>query len=200
MIDKISKLKEQADALMKLKGNTKGSELLTLRKYVETKYGKEGIEKLEKAMAELGYPLIFDEIKPTYWYPEALNDLAMIVAKEIFEWKDLFEFGYNSPVFSFGVKVLVRFLPLPLFLKEFPNVWRKFVDVGEIEIPDFSLEKKYVIVWLKDYKFHPDMCRYFEGFFLRVSEYFIKSEKVTIEETKCSFQGDPYHEFIVRWK
>jgi len=200
MIDNISKLKEEADALMKLEGKTKGSELLTLKKYIEMKYGKEGIAKLEQTMADLGYPIKLEKINPAYWYSEALNDLTMIVAKEIFNWKDLFEFGYHSPVFSFGVKVLIKFLPLPLFLKEFPHVWQKLVDVGKIEIPDFSLEKKYVIVWLKDYKFHPEMCRYFEGFFLRMSEYFIKSEKVTIEETKCNFRGDSYHEFIARWK
>lgn len=193
-------LKKEADRLMKIKGNTKGSELLTLKKYIEAKYGKEKVEELEKKMAELGYPLNFDEIKPAHWYSEGLNDLAMIVAKEIFNWKDLFEFGYNSPVFSFGVKVFIKFLPLSLFLKEFPGIWRRFVDVGAIEIPQFSEKEKYVIVWLKDYKFHPEMCRYFEGFFLKVSEYFIKSEKITIKETKCMFKEAPYHEFVVRWE
>ncbi len=193
------KLKKEARELMKIKGNTKGSELLTLKKYIEARYGKEGVEELEKKMAELGYPLNFNEIKPNRWYLEALNDLAMIVAKEIFGWPDLFEFGYNSPAFSFGIRILIKFLPLPLFLKEFPKVWRKFVDVGAIEIPRFSEKEKYVIVWLKDYKFHPQMCRYFEGLFLRMSEFFIKSKKITIEETKCVFKGDNFHEFIVKW-
>jgi hypothetical protein len=192
--------KEEADRLMKIKGKTKGSEFLTLKKYIKAKYGKEKVKELEKKMAELGYPLHFDEIRPAHWYPEALNDLAMIVAKETFNWKDLFEFGYNSPIFSFGLKVLVKFLPLPLFLKEFPKIWRKFVDVGTIEIPQFSEKEKYVIVRLKNYKFHPEMCRYFEGFFLRMSEYFIKSEKITIKETKCIHKDDPYHEFIVKWE
>jgi hypothetical protein len=192
-------LKKEADKLMEIKGNTKGSELLTLKKYIETKYGKEEVKRLEKKMAELGYPLYFNEIKPDHWYSESLNVLAMVTAKEIFHWKNLFEFGYNSPVFSFGVKVFIKFLPLPLFLKEVPKVWRKFVDVGTLEISQFNEKEKYIIICFKDYKFHPAMCRYYEGFFLRLLEYFIKSEKITIKETKCIYKGDPYHEYVTKW-
>lgn len=193
-------LKKESDILMEVKGNTKGSEFLTLSKYIEAKYGQKGLKKLEKKMKELGYPLNFNEIKPAHWYPEAKMTLAMIVAKELFSWHDLFDFGYNSPVFSFGVKVFIKYVPLPLFLKEFPKTWRKFVDTGDIEIPDFNNKEKYVIVWLKNYKFHPVMCRYYEGFFLRMSEYFIKSKKVTIKETKCIYKGDSLHEFVVKWE
>jgi len=149
--------KEEADKLMKIRGKTKGSELLTLKKYIEAKYGREGVKKLEKKMTELGYPLYFDEIKPAHWYSEALTVLAIIVAKEIFNWKDLFEFGYNSPVFSFGVRVFIKFLPLPLFLKEVPKIWRKFVDVGTLETSQFNEKEKYIIIRFKDYKFHSEM-------------------------------------------
>jgi len=192
--------KEEADKLMKIRGKTKGSELLTLKKYIEAKYGREGVKKLEKKMTELGYPLYFDEIKPAHWYSEALTVLAIIVAKEIFNWKDLFEFGYNSPVFSFGVRVFIKFLPLPLFLKEVPKIWRKFVDVGTLETSQFNEKEKYIIIRFKDYKFHSEMCRYYEGFFLRIAEYVIKSGKITIEETKCIYKGDSFHEFIVKWE
>jgi hypothetical protein len=183
---------------MKIKGNTKGSEFLTLKKYIEAKYGQKGVKELEKKMMKLVYPLNFDEIKASHWYPEALNVLAFIVAKEIFGWRDLFEIGYNSPVFSFGVKVFIKFLPLNFIQKEVPKIWSKFVDVGTLEL--FQPRKKEYILQLKDYKFHPEMCRYYEGFFLRMAEYLIKSKKITIKETKCMFKGDPYHEFFVKFK
>lgn len=48
MMVKESQLKKEADRLMKIKGNTKGSEFLTLAKYIEAKYRKEGVKKLEK--------------------------------------------------------------------------------------------------------------------------------------------------------
>ena len=128
MEDKILKLKKEANELMQIKGNTKGSELLTLKKYIEMKYGKEGIDRLEQVMAEIGYPIKLNNIKPNYWYPEALNDLAMIVAKEIFNWKDL-----------------------------------------------------YFIVLLKDYKFHPDVRRYFEDILLRAKKLPLKRRNAIFE-------------------
>lgn len=192
--------KKEADQLMQIEGKTKGSEFLSFAKYVETKYGQEGLKKLEKKMEELGYPIHFNEIKPAHWYLEALNVLSMIVAKELFGWKDLFEVGYNSPVFSFGVKVFIKYVPLSLFLKQLPRVWWKFIDVSSLEASEFDEKAKYMVICLKDYKFHPAMCRYFAGFFLRIAEYFIKSEKITIEETKCMFKGAPYHEFLVKWE
>jgi len=52
--------KEEVDKLMKIKGKTKGSEFLTLKKYIEAKYGREGVKKLEKKTKELGYPIILE--------------------------------------------------------------------------------------------------------------------------------------------
>lgn len=192
-------LKEEADKLMKVKGMTKGSEFLTLARYIETKYGKEGLEKLEKKMEELTYPCHFDEIKPAHWYPEALRVLTMIVAKELFGWQDLFEFGYYSPTLSFGVKVFIKFLVPPGLCNQAPKIWKKFFDVGVLEV-EATGEEKYVIIRLKNYLFHPEMCRYFAGVFLRLDEYIIKSKKITIKEIKCIYMGDPYHEYLVKWE
>jgi hypothetical protein len=193
-------LKEIADQLMKIPGMTKGSELLTLRKYIEAKYGEEGVEKLEEKMKELGYPISFKKIKPAHWYPEAFNVLGMIVAKEIFGWQDLYEFGYQSPIFSFGVKIFIKILPLHLFLNEIPKIWKKFLDVGELEVLEFNEKEKSVTLALKNYKFHPEMCLYYQGFFLRLAEYIIKSEKITIKEQKCVFRGNDFCEFLIKWK
>lgn len=192
--------KEEADRLMRIKGMTKGSEILTLGRYVEAKYGKKGLELLEKKMEELGYPLYFNQIRPAYWYSEGHNILAMIVAKEIFGWKDLFDLGYQSPVFSFGAKVFIKFLPLSLFCNKVPKIWRKFVDVGNLEIAELNEKEKYCIIRLSDYMFHPEMCSYYAGFFLRMGELVIKGKKFRIEEIKCMYKGDPYHEYLVKWE
>lgn len=199
MIEQNQKLKEQADTLMKIKGHTKGSEILTTRNYIQAIYGEEGVRKLEKKMAEIGYPVVFDEIRPAHWYQESLNVLINIVAKSLFGWQDLYELGYNSPVFSFGVRVFIKYLPLSLFVREVPKAWRKFLDVGSLEVSEFNKKKKYVILSLKDYNFHREMCRYFEGFFLRLAEYFIKSEEITIEEIECSYKGGSAHKFKIKW-
>jgi len=193
-------LKEQADKLMKIKGGTKGSEILTLSRYVEVKYGKEGVEALEKKMEELGYPCRFNEIRPGQWYREALNVLAMLAAKNLFNWTDLFDLGYNSPVFSFGVKVFIKFIPLTSFIKQIPEIWKKFLDFGTLEVHQLNEKEKYLALHLKNCQFHPELCRYYAGFFLRIAEYLIRSKELTIEETRCTYKNDPYHEYIIRWK
>ncbi len=193
-------LKKEADKLMKFKGNTRGSEILSLARYVKAKYGKEGLEKLEKKMEEIGYPLHFNEIKPARWYPEAQNNLAMITAKEIFGWKDLFELGYNCPTFSFGVRVFMKLASAEKVFQESAKTWKKFVDVGTLEPYKFNEKEKYIILRFKDYRFHPLMCPWYAGFFLKIGEYVIKGEKLTIEETKCIHKGDPYHEYVIKWE
>lgn len=193
-------IKEEADRLMKIQGKTKGSEFLTLAKYIETKYGKEGVEKLEKKMAELGYPLNFDEIKPAHWYLESLNVLAMISAKELFGWPNFFKYGYDSPAFSFGVKVFIKFFPFSIFTKEVSKIWRKFVDIGSLEVYELNEKERYLLLHHKNYNFHPEMCAYYAGFFLRITEFLIKSKKITIKETKCIHKGDPYHEYLIKWQ
>lgn len=193
-------LKEIADELMKVNGNTKGSEFLTLSSFIEAKYGKEGLEKLENKMEELGYPCRFKELRPAHWYRESLNVLAIIVAKDLFGWEDLFDFGYNSPVFSFGVKIFIKFLPLSLFVSQIPKIWKKFLDIGSLEVSQLNEKEKYLVLRLKGYMLHPDMCRYFAGFFLRMEEFLIRSKKVTIEETKCIYRGDSFHEYLVKWE
>ena len=53
---------------------------------------------------------------------------------------------------------------------------------------------------LKNYETHPMMCIVFSGYFLQISKYVLNSKKVSIKETKCIFEGDSYHEFVINWK
>jgi len=191
--------KQEAESLMKIAGRTKGSEIITLARYIEEKHGKEGIEALEKKLEELGYPFHFNKIRSVDWYQESLSVLAQITAKNLFNWKDLFDLGYNSPVFSLWVKAFIKLISLPLILKQASQNWNKFMDVGSLEAFGDPKEKSLTIQ-LKNYMFHPEMCPYYAGFFLRLLEYVIRSKKITIKETKCMFKGDPYHEYTVHWE
>ena len=199
-MEKDSDLKKEADRLMQIKGNTKGSEFQTLATYILQKYGKKELGLLEKKMEELGYPLHFDEIDPLKWYPESLNVLAFLVAKHLFGWKDLFEVGYASPKFSVGIRLFMRLSSLERILKETSRTWRKFLDIGTLEFVEYNKKEKYIVIRLKDYKTHPEMCRYYAGFFLSMAKSTQKGKNMTIKETKCMYKGDPYHEYVVRWK
>jgi len=192
--------KKEADRLMQIKGRTKGSEFKSLGAYILQRYGEKELLLLEKKMAELGYPLHFNEIDPLKWYSESLNVLALIVAKHLFGWKDLFEVGYTSTKFSVGMRLFMRLSSLERILKETSRTWRKFLDVGTLELVEYNKKEKYTAVRLRDYKTHPDMCRYYAGFFLSVVKYTQKGKNMTMEETKCMYKGDPYHEYVARWE
>lgn len=192
--------KKEADKLMLIKGDTKGSELRTLSNYIQEKEEKGQLAIIEEKMEELGYPLRFDEIKTMEWYPESLNVLAMIIARDLFGWKNLFEFGNASPDFSFGTKLFFKFSSPKKVFDKMSKSWRKFMDVGMLEPVAYNKKEKYMTLRLKDYMFHPAMCDYFAGFFLRIGQYVIKSKKINIKETKCMFKGNPYHEYVIRWE
>lgn len=192
--------KKEIEQLMKIKGETKGSEILSLANLIIQKHGKEALGLVEKEMENLGYPLRFEKIDQIKWYPEAFNVAAMLVAQKLFSWEDLFEIGYASPKFSFGVRLFIKFTSYERVFKESPFIWKKFMDFGELDPVEFNEKEKYCVMRLKGYNFHPSMCRYYEGFLLRISEYAQKAKKITIKETKCLYKGAPYHEYKACWE
>ncbi len=197
-------LKEEAEKLMQMKGRTKGSELIIFASYIKDTQGEKGLKAVENKMAELGYPFRFNQVKETgEWYPESIHVLVILVAQYLFNWskKDVFNFGYNSPKYSFWLKVFLKYFSTPgMTFQGAPKYWHKFLDVGEMEATEFNHDKKYFIIRLKDCNFHPIMCDYLAGYLLRLAENSIKSPKVNMEETRCFYRGDPYHEYKVSWE
>jgi len=194
--------KEEVEKIVQIKGNVRGGVIQANATFIQKKKGEEGLRAIEKKMAELGCPRKFEEIKVGEWYPESLSVLTILVAKDLFNWgeKDIFEMGSSAPKYSFIAKTLIRyFLSLKRFVMEVPNYWKKHFDFGELEAFELNEEKRYIILREKEYKFHPLMCFYHAGYYLRIAQYVIKSEKITIKETKCVFRGDPYHEYIIKW-
>jgi hypothetical protein len=195
--------KKEAEEIMKIKGHVRGEGILTDLEYVRYREGEEGIKKLQEKLRELGWPLKFEEIKSTEWYPIGLDLLKILVIKDLFSWteKDIFEMGAYSARTSFLVRMILKyfFSPQKAF-QETPKYWRKNFDIGELETYEFNEKERYMIVRIKNFKLHPIYCHNFAGYFLQMAKYVIKSEEITIEETKCVFKGDPYIEFVIRWK
>ena len=194
--------KEEADKLMKIKGNAKGAIFQAHAAYIRAEKGEAGIKKVEDGLENLGYPLRFEEIKPMEWYPEAHSVLTILVAKDAFNWNDndISDMGNSAPKYSTIVKLLMRyFLSLERTFKESPKYWRKHFDFGKVETVKFSEKEKYLIVRVKDYAVHPIVCLFHAGFFKGLAHFVLKSEKINVEETKCIHRGDPYHEYVIRW-
>ncbi len=165
--------------------------------------GKGAPQKVEEKMAEIGYPIKFKETQTFKYYPVGLADLVIIVAKEIFQWQkeDIFKMGEMSPQYSFIAKIIMKyFLSLKQCFKSAPVYWRKHFTKGTVEPYLLDKEHKKVILRLKATVTRPEICAFYAGYFLRIAKFVILSKKATIKETKCTFRGDPFHEFTITWE
>lgn len=196
-------LKKEAVKLKNLKGNIRGEGLLTDIRYVHFKKGDKGVKMLESKLNELGYKIKFDEIKSLEWYPIKIDVLKNLILMDIFKWteKDIFEMGNFAPKVSFLVKVLIKyFVSAKKSFSQSPKYWKQHFDIGELEPYNFSAKEKKMVFRLRDFNVHPVMCTIFSGYFLRIAQFVLKSDKITIEETVCTFKKGSYHEYLIKWK
>lgn len=200
----ISLNKKEVDEMMKLGGNVRGVIVEGHFAYIKDKKGQRGVDKVKQRMKELGYQFDEKKISNTGWCPEPLACLINIVAAEVFNWneKDVFEMGYETPKYSFVVKILMQyFLDIEKIFAKIPDYWQKNFDFGEMEVVSFSTKEKYGIIRIKDfYKYHPLICVYHEGYFTKIAELMLGSKKVKFDHPKCLFRNDPYEEFKISWK
>lgn len=195
--------KEEIKNLIKIPGKVRGQVFLTDLGYIKEKEGEEGVKLLKKKMAEWGNPIDYDKAEVIEWYPLGLRVISLLAIKEVFNWeeKQVFDLGNAAPKFSFIVKMLIKiFSSIEKVFNEGPKYWQRHYTKGVLENYRIDLKKKYVILRLKDFKIHPILCPLFAGYFLGIAQYSIESKEITIKETKCSFKGDPYHEYLIKWK
>jgi len=195
--------KKEADRLTAIPGNVRGVVFLVNSEYIRQRGGEESVKQIERRLKELGHPFLFKDVKPMEYYPEGLSVLIILLAKELLNLndEDIFEMGKAAPKLSFFIKILTKhFLSIKKCFEESPGYWQKHFDFGRMEIVELNEAEKYAIFRVRDYKFHPLMCVYHRGYFLQIAQLAVGRQTVTIEETKCMFRGEPYHEYIIRWK
>lgn len=193
--------KKEADKLIKMKGEARGIVFKVDWDYINETKGKQGIKKLEAKMAELGFPFKYEEIRSMDFYPLGLYIISLLSTKEVFNFdkKDILEMGASIVKFSLFMKIFFKyFISLDLIAKQVPKMWRKHYTVGEMEMPDFSEEKRYAILRIRNFKDHPVHCILTTGYFVKVAQLVVKAP-ATCEETKCIFRGDEYHELLMKW-
>lgn len=189
--------------IVKLDGGVRGSVLKTDAAYVESREGREGLHKVEATFRRLGYPLQYYNIRNMGWYPICLRVLSLRIIEDVLE---LGETGVRSmgdiaPKFSFLVRVGMNSVGLPtIVLKNIPLYWRAHYSVGDMRVSEVDEQKGYLSVQLMDFKIHPIMCKYFEGYFRRLLQFSFVDEVVMNQETKCVFKGDGLHEYRISWK
>ncbi len=196
-------LKETANEIMKKEGGVRGEVFRTHAIYIRYREGEEGIKRVEEKMKELGYPIILDEVRTGDWHKEALSVLVILAAKEVFNWteEDIFDMGNSAPKYSFIVKMFIKHLfSIKEVFEKSGQYWDKHYNFGSLQKGEFNEKEKYITIILKDHDFHELICGpYMKGYFMRIAQFSLKSEKISVEEIKCIFKGDPYNEYIIKW-
>ena len=192
--------KEELDELMKIKGEIRGDAIKSKTEFLIKETGEEGLEKLEDMIAKLGYPLKFKEIRKTDFYPLGLEAVILVLIKRLFNFSNekFQEMGRFQSKFSLMVRISLKyFFTVEKMLKEVPKMWKKAFTVGDLKIIEFDIEKGRMVVNIEDFHFHPIYCQILIGFFEGIVQMIVKDE-FRWEETKCTFRGDEYHQFLIR--
>jgi len=193
---------KEADLIMQKKGNSRGEVFKSYSDCFKSSQGQDLINGIEKKLQELNYPLEFKKIKSLDWLPEAYSELIMLILEREYNWKkeDFFNLGQEAPKFSFIIRTLMRHFSSPeRVLKEASGSWKRYFDFGELTVGEYSEKDKFVHLELRDYDKGPLMCIYLAGYILRIAKLTIKGIDIRIKETKCIYQGDNHHEYLIEW-
>lgn len=194
--------KKDIQDLLKSEGRARGQVFATDIEYVKNNFGEDGVARLKKKIEEWGDPFDYSKIKVMGWYPIGWRVLSLLAMKEVFNWsnKEIFEFGNSAPKYSFIVRLMMKYFLTPKkTFQESSKYWQKHYSVGELDCSEFNGKKRYGVIRLKNFKIHPILCEFYKGYFLRIAQYVLKGDKVSIEETKCPFSGENYYEFLIKW-
>ena len=196
--------KEEIKKLMEIKGETRGVTFTIDRDYILKNKGEEGLKKLEDELEKLGYPIEYKKIETFAYYPVGLRALSLLVIKKVFEFDDkkIEEIGFFGTRSSLIAKFFIKYVfsLQKVFFQEGQRIWREHWTIGEIVPAELDEGKKYAILRLKDFNLHPIYCVFLKGYLSGLFSMVIKSPRITCQETKCSFKGDEYHEYLIKWQ
>jgi len=193
--------KEELEKFTKLNGEVRGIALKSHADFILQQKGKPELDKLEKVLAELGYPIKFEEIKSWDFYPIGIEIIELLTIKRLFNFKDeqFEDIGTFGSVSSFIMKLFMRyFSSIKMVVRQAPSIWRKYYTVGELKVKKLDEKEKYIILTVENLFLHPLHCFHLKGFFSSVVQMVVK-EKPSCQETKCVHRGDSHHEFVIKW-
>ncbi len=191
--------KERVEEMMKVEGEARGVTIKTDWSFIKDEFGDEGLEKIEKRMAELGHPLKYEGIRTMSFYPLGLDLLSILVIGESFDFeeKDFVDMGRKAFRFSIFLKLFLRyFTSLKKMSEQAPKMFKKHYSIGSLEMKE--IEEKKAVVTLKDFDVHKVYCLTLKGYLTEVTSMVVNKE-IRCEEVACTHEGDSHHEFVLTW-
>ncbi len=197
-------LKEKAKKLYENSpGKVRGIVMKSDVKFIMRESGREGIEKMEKEMKDLGFPLKLEKISSMEFYPNGLRAIFLLSAKKALNMSDdkMRDMGRNVAKFSAILRLFIGsfLIDRKTFFDKAPSFWDKFVTVGKVNIEKIDEKKKTLTATLTGFDVDPVFCPYIEGIFSGFVKIAMGARKVECKEIKCTFKGDDRHEFVISW-
>ena len=196
-------LQEIADVIMLTEGNVKGETILNNIDYIKGEEGDDVVNAIFEEMKKISYPLEFDKINQHKWYQESYNVLINLIMKNSFLWKDddIFNSGRGAAKISFFLRTMIRHLVSPTALaNKASSYWGKQLDFGSLNVVEANENDKKMIIRVEGYNKSSASCIYQAGYFFELIGYSLKDTKnLQIEETKCIYAGDSFHEYTITW-
>lgn len=193
--------KQEIKDLMGLDGEVRGANFKEMTEFILKEEGEEGLQRLEKLMADIGCPIKCKEIKTMDFYPLGLWGVFLIAIKRLFNYDNekFQEIGRTNVKFSLLLKLLMKyFFSIEKLIKEIPKTWRKYYTVGNLKTVEYNKEKNYVILRLENFSLVPVLCQDLIGYLSGIAQ-MVVGKKTNCKETKCVHRGDNYHEFLIEW-
>ena len=168
--------------------------------YIKLKRGEDGVNMVLEEMRRRGYNYDFRKMKRTEWVPTEVRKVFLEATMDALGWdeKRIFDMGLHAPRISPVIKLFFGlFLSIERVFKEAPNMWREHYSSGTLRVGE--LRDGYGTLILENFDINPLFCEYLRGYFTGVGK-LTKVRDLKVEETKCTFRGDKYHEYTVTWK
>jgi predicted hydrocarbon binding protein len=195
---------ESVEKIKLIKGEVKAVTLETDKIYIFEKQGEKGLTLVEEELENMGFSFEYNSIKSqSVFCPLSLRVASLIATKKVFGWSDnqIKEMGRIAPKNSVFTKLVLRYLvSLKKMAKEIPRHWNRHYTVGSMDPGELHEDEKHFIIRLRDFYTYPIMCTYLSGYFIGTVELLGDFTNLTVEEVKCMYKGDDYHEFLIRWE
>ncbi len=188
--------------LMTLNGEVRGISLKRYKEYVLKEEGKEGLNKLESAMKELGHPTEYKKIETTSFYPISLEAITLLTVQRLFNLSDekLQEIGILQSKTPMMIRLFAKYIfSFEKAAQSTQKLWRTYYTIGDLKVIEYDKEKKFAIMRLENFHHHPLHCQIIKGYLLGIFSVLIGSKPKLCNETKCTHKNDAYHEFLVEW-
>ena len=194
--------KEEIENLLKIEGEVRGVVFNTDHRFIKDRAGEDGVKEVEKKLEEMGCPFIYEkDATDLSLHPIGMRALSLVAISQVFDLneEDIKNMGRNAPKFSLVIRFFMRYLVSPdAIIEKAGELWKKHYTVGRMEVIKSDMKLRYMVCALHDITLHPIFCDYLSAYL----EFIVKlgvGENVVGEETMCTYRGDEYHEFTMKW-